>query len=132
MDVRPRAKIQHTKREISFRSKGKISIKINVARTFGSSFQTLNMYYKKKITENVLKDSMKSMIMLAWYIFFSEMCNEADKFIDEESMEQEYQNFIEELHSYFPKDYDTFEKILSNFTATYSLNMIEQLSGKIM
>ena len=103
-----------------------------MSQELSGALPTLNMYYKKEITETVLKDSMKSMIMLAWGIFFSEMCDEADKFIDEESMEQEYQNFIEELHSYFPKDCDTFEKTLSNFTATSSLSMIEQLSGKIM
>lgn len=103
-----------------------------MSQELSGALPTLNMYYKKEITENVLKDSMKSMIMLAWGIFFSEMCDEADKFIDEESIEQEYQNFIEELHSYFPKDCDTFEKTLSNFTATSSLSMIEQLSGKIM
>lgn len=103
-----------------------------MSQELSGALPTLNMYYKKEITENVLKDSMKSMIMLAWGIFFSEMCDEADKFIDEESIEQEYQNFIEEVHSYFPKDCDTFEKTLSNFTTISSLSMIEQLSGKIM
>ena len=101
-----------------------------MSQELSGALPTLNMYYKKEITENVLKDSMKSMIMLAWGIFFSEMCDEADKFIDEESIEQEYQNFIEEVHSYFPKDCDTFEKTLSNFTTISSLSMIEQLSGK--
>ena len=98
-----------------------------MSQELSGALPTLNMYYKKEITENVLKDSMKSMVMLAWGIFFSQMCDEADKFIDEESIEQEYQNFLEELHSYFRKDCGTFEKTLGNFTATSSFSMIEEL-----
>ena len=73
---------------------------------------------------------MKSMVMLAWGIFFSEMCDEADRFTDSESIEIEYNNFIKTLHDYFPKDCNTFEKTLSNFTTTSQLSLIEQLSGE--
>lgn len=103
-----------------------------MSQELSGAIPTLNTYCRKDIIENVLKDSMKSMVMLAWGIFFSEMCDEADRFTDSESIEIEYNNFIEELHDYFPKDCNTFEKTLSNFTATSGLSVIEQLSGKIM
>ena len=70
---------------------------------------TLKMYCNDARIEEALKDSMRGMIMHAWGIFFSDLSDEADNFVDPESLEVEYQDFIEELHNYFPKDCKTFE-----------------------
>ena len=65
-------------------------------------------------------------------VFFSEMSDGIDSFRDSSEIEVEYQDFLVTLHNYFPKECGTFGEVLSNFTSTSQINLIEELSGKVM
>ena len=83
-------------------------------------------------TEQILVDTMRNILMKAWGVYFSRTSDNIHEYSDPQEIEDEYEEFLENLEEYFPKDKKTVSEAVSHITSTEQLKMIDELAGEIL
>ena len=96
---------------------------------------TLRMQYmriRENEAEQILTDTMLNILLKAWGVYFQKVSDRIYDYDDAKQIEEEYEEFIEDLEEYFPKDKKTVYEAVSHMVTNESLEMIDELAGEIL
>ena len=82
--------------------------------------------------EPILVATMRDILLKAWGTYFTEVSNNIHEYSDPQEIEQEYDEFIEDLEKYFPKDKKNVFEAAGYMASNEQLKMIDELAGEVL
>ena len=82
--------------------------------------------------EQILVATMRDILLKAWGTYFTEVSNNIHEYSDTQEIEQEYDEFIEDLEKYFPKDKKNVFEAAGYMASNEQLKMIDELAGEVL
>ena len=82
--------------------------------------------------EPILVATMRDILLKAWGTYFTEVSNSIHEYSDPQEIEQEYDEFIEDLEKYFPKDKKNVFEAAGYMASNEQLKMIDELAGEVL
>ena len=71
-------------------------------------------------------------MLKAWGTYFTEVSNNIHEYSDPQEIEQEYDEFMEDLEKYFPKDKKNVFEAAGYMASNEQLKMIDELAGEVL
>ena len=82
--------------------------------------------------EPILVTTMRDILLKAWGTYFTEVSNNIHEYSDPQEIEQEYDEFMEDLEKYFPKDKKNVFEAAGYMASNEQLKMIDELAGEVL
>ena len=82
--------------------------------------------------EQILVATMRDILLKAWGTYFTEVSNSIHEYSDPQEIEQEYDEFMEDLEKYFPKDKKNVFEAAGYMASNEQLKMIDELAGEVL
>ncbi len=82
--------------------------------------------------EQILTDTMRHILLKAWGIYFTKVSNNIYEYDYPKEIEEEYDEFIEDLEEYFPKGKRNVSEAISHMMSIEQIKMIDEISGEIL
>ena len=82
--------------------------------------------------EPILVATMRDILLKAWGTYFTEVSNNIHEYSDPQEIEQEYDEFMEDLEKYFPKDKKNVFEAAGYMASNEQLKMIDELAGEVL
>ena len=82
--------------------------------------------------EQILVATMRDVLLKAWGTYFTEVSNSIHEYSDPQEIEQEYDEFMEDLEKYFPKDKKNVFEAAGYMASNEQLKMIDELAGEVL
>ena len=82
--------------------------------------------------EPILVATMRDILLKAWGTYFTEVSNSIHEYSDPQEIEQEYDEFMEDLEKYFPKDKKNVFEAAGYMASNEQLKMIDELAGEVL
>ena len=82
--------------------------------------------------EPILVTTMRDILLKAWGTYFTEVSNNIHEYSDPQEIEQEYDEFMEDLEKYFPKDKKNVFEVAGYMASNEQLKMIDELAGEVL